>query len=287
MRFFSISLAIFSGCSTALAIVNHRPTSTLASRDLPPLNPPESTIINHKLASRAPAPQSNAKRLAAGLPPLPPAKRWSERKADRAVLPRTSSSACKPGFIRVNNGTTILGYLSLVLNQFGEYSNVVSATSDSNALKVCVLPASSVSGYSDIKEVNPMVSSLPFLGIFQGFYSDATLSATAPAYVFFGQVATTVPGAVPSAPKTSSAGTQTSFGIATDIYEGYESNVWRVDSSTGEMQLWWTNPDHTTVQISTLYVAPDNLFAGSGDPDLFAQTYSRTVTPITFYYVSS
>lgn len=64
----------------AFASLNSGPTSTLNSRDLPPLNPPESAIINLDLSVAVAEPQTNAKRLAAGLPPMRPAKMWTPRK---------------------------------------------------------------------------------------------------------------------------------------------------------------------------------------------------------------
>jgi hypothetical protein len=46
---------------------------------LPPLNPPESSIVHHDLGVQAAPPQTNIERLAAGLPPLPPKKNWLVR----------------------------------------------------------------------------------------------------------------------------------------------------------------------------------------------------------------
>lgn len=79
LGFLWASLAIAYASTGTFASLNSGPTSTLNSRDLPPLNPPESAIINLDLSVAVAEPQSNAKRLAAGLPPLRPAKMWTPR----------------------------------------------------------------------------------------------------------------------------------------------------------------------------------------------------------------
>lgn len=272
--------AVYSVTSNALDVAG---PSRVVSRDLPPLNPPESAIINHNLQGNAAPPQTNARRLAAGLPPLPPKKRWDQP----AKPPKSSPGPCKSSLVKVcDAASTVVGYLSNKLNDFGEYNATVVNPWDADALKVCVSSPSAVSHSSDIKAINSYISSLPFLGVFKGYVSTSLqLNSTSAAYLFLGQVAQTGPGALPSIPveSTYTPETSTSFGAATGISEEWESNVWRVDPVSKEIQLWWTNPDATVVQAQIIYIPNDNLFAATGSPTLFGEAFSRTVDLVKFY----
>lgn len=118
---------------------------------------------------------------------------------------------------------------------------------------------------------------------FKGYVSTSLeLNTTSAAYLFLGQLAQTGPSALPSIPvvSTYTAETSTSFGAATGISEEWESNVWRADPATKEIQLWWTNPDETAVQVQIIYIASDALFAATGNYTLFGEAYSRTVDPV-------
>jgi len=276
---FPWTFVVLVACSVAVL----GETPTVSVRTPLPLNPPESAIINHHIGARAATPQTNAKRLAAGLPPLPPTKRWLVGDNPKPLHPRVSSIAvpCSPSVVQVNNGTTVLGFLSRRLNEFGEYAQVVK--DKDQAIQICLSRPNALNGNADATAVNSFVRSLPFFGAFVGAYSSSSsITTTSASYLFLGQNTQTGAGAVPVVPPSSS---DTAFGVATDISEPFESNIWRVNGATNELQLWWVNPDQSTVQVSILFVEPDGLIVGTGNPTLFSQTYDRNVTPLTLYFV--
>ncbi|KAF8321213.1 hypothetical protein DL93DRAFT_1619090 [Clavulina sp. PMI_390] len=266
-------------------------TAAAAQASIPPLNPDDTSVVRNlwtpvwaKIGRSVP--ESNAKRLAAGLPPLPPKKRWDP---NAPALPRRSSSPCTSGYILVETESgSQLGYASHQLNQFGEYGALVDSITDPNVLNVCKASTSDGSGLSDIRVLNGQITTLPFIGAFVGEYSTSqTLSSDSAAHVFFAQTSQTLPSATPGPPTDTPATSQTSFGIATDVREGYESNIWNPIGGTDTQQLTlsWTNPDSSSFTPSLILVSPDGMFAATGSPSLFASTYKRTVTSIQFYFV--
>ena len=99
---------VLVACSFAVHALDGTPI--VKPRGPPPLNPPESSIVNHDLGARAAPPQTNSKRLAAGLPPLPPKKKWlakdeSGEFAANHVLP-SQPTECRdiwaPSLIRIS-----------------------------------------------------------------------------------------------------------------------------------------------------------------------------------------
>lgn len=73
-------------------------------------------------------------------------------------------------------------------------------------------------------------------------------------HAFIVQTVQTAPGASAVHDTTTPTSNQTSY-IATGLYADYETNAWTVDTIAGAMEIWWTNPDSSAIQLHIGYTA--------------------------------
>ncbi|KAJ7168899.1 hypothetical protein C8R46DRAFT_1268525 [Mycena filopes] len=189
----------------------------------------------HGMSLRALGPlDTNAKRFAAGLPPLPIAR----RRPTKTHTPekRTTSAVSFTGVIAVKtfSGTT-LGYLSSALNSAGGYtiSTILQAT------EVSFTAASSgFTSFIKIKDVSNNFPNTPYIG---GVVPSGTSLGTGAARL---------------------AGTQATVASTTPLVGGFstlasggdvESAVWSYSVSSKALTLQWYNYDGSITGAGFIY----------------------------------
>ncbi|KAF8306339.1 hypothetical protein DL93DRAFT_2088785 [Clavulina sp. PMI_390] len=231
--------ALFATVASALTHNAERATPTTGTKSLNP--PPPGTATKRNLNAKLNAlprvgRDTNAKRLAAGLPLLRPHRRFTPT---RPHAPRQTSSVCTDGVVHVTyDGAD--GYLSTDLNQFGEYTDVVGSC-DSTVLHICAYTdqPSTTQSIVTVNAVSP--SSESFFGATLGFASDsATLGTGSDNYIYITNT---------DQSDASLDNSENSFTDAAAIDEPAESEVWTI-AADGTMTVVWTNPDGTTVPLT-------------------------------------
>lgn len=236
------------------------PIEAIAQRSV---QPPTKRVAGHF--------DTNAKRLAAGLPLKAPSK----RNRNRPHAPRQTGTPCTNGYISVSYGSTS-GYFSSDLNAYGEYHTVTNSACDASALQVCAFPSSSVP--SDIKVINPTNDDTPFLGGITGYGSDsASLSPFSPNYFTLGGVAESAS----SNENTDNTYTET---LGAGYEEPAESEIWSI-AVDGTITASWVNLDGS-VQDATLGYSSQDAFLGTADVADFQEEFDPDFAPATFKFIS-
>ncbi|KAF8312883.1 hypothetical protein DL93DRAFT_2168243 [Clavulina sp. PMI_390] len=280
---FAIALAALIASASALGHDGATPTRRDGAHKR--LNP---SSHNEKRSANShvnPAPRSgrdtNAKRLAAGLPLLRPHRRFNP---SRPHAPRQTSTACTNGVISVTVGSTgdpdnvapANGYLSTELNEYGEYTTTVASSCDASVLQICAFTNQPGTAQS-IFTTNAISSSgSPYLGVTAGFGNDASnqLGTGSANYVTITNTAQS---------DSSVENTENSYTDANGLDEPAESEVWTV-ATDGTMAVVWTNPDGTTAPASLIY--SQDTFNGAGDSSTFEADYG-SAGDVTFTFVAS
>ncbi|KAJ6622437.1 hypothetical protein B0H10DRAFT_2013923 [Mycena sp. CBHHK59/15] len=250
------------------------PTTPRARREFLSLNPPRSVlsfdtsgavIRGSAAAPRSAAAWTNAERFARGLPPSRPASLRRNRRQRR-----TGTSPLPPvtvtGTILVSDSSGPLGYLTSQLNDFGETGYYTALPA--NAMSVSVSYSLDAPSQLDVTVLNPGsgISENLFGGIV-GFSSDSDdLSVGSSNYNYLGYVSHTPMGA----PPVSGANT---FSDSTQDDEDIESSIWSYDPVTGALAPQWLNSDSSAPPTSIMYVVEEPLFALTGDPETFVNTF--------------
>lgn len=267
MHTFVSLLTVALAATSALAI--HTPTQT-QKRTLA-LNPDVSVARPLvQLTGRDTA--TNARRFAAGLPPVSPRAR--SHKAARAAPSGTPST--NTGYIQVTGSdNTVYGYLSTTLNTFGEYGQFTE--DPASALKIAFDSTSATN--LDLTASNSFFTDLPFLGGTAGFSStSASIASDSADYVFL--TATTLTTTL-SAPVQ----VENSFTRQTGIDKESLSAIW--EFANGIITPQWVNEDSSRPTTIAVYVPSEEAIALVGDVATFESTYGVTVVSLTFTFVSA
>ncbi|KAF7797265.1 hypothetical protein EIP86_008460 [Pleurotus ostreatoroseus] len=228
--------------------------------------------------------ETNAKRMARGLPPNKPRFRRHDRIRPRASPAAQANAVCtRNGVIRVSspanapsdgNGPrpTLDGYLSSTANDFGEYRYT---TQRDNALRVTI-------NTCDGTPFNILASNglrdFPFVGAVKGYSSDSpNLADGSFNYVYIGGVTQTAPLAPPQ-------DIPNAFTAASEVAEDSESAIWRFQSGSDTvLEAQWVNTDSSTPQDSLVYVPSEDVFILTGDVGRFEETFEN-VSETTFTF---
>jgi len=225
--------------------------------------------------------ETNAKRMAAGLPPLPP--RSQRRQFSAADLeprkvksPEPSAIPTKKfkGYIQITNTKTgdFIGWVGSTPTLFGELGPVPDL---SDALEVSAGGLKlGLNGPLEIKQTNG-ASPYGYIGGIVGFAD--TNNALKPGsfnYLYIGFVDETAPFATP-APGPNS------FSDATGIPEDSESAIWIIETETGQLTAEWINPDGSIASKSNIvYYPPDDVLLIVGGNNAFDNAFGPAV-PVT------
>jgi len=202
---------------------------------------------------------TNAKRLAVGLPPLPARRLWS--RTDAAKRGNTSPLPSVPykgkASIIATNGTFI-GFVSKVLSSYGTY---VADSHEANAALISFTASSS--GKSPgllLKDETSVIPSAPYLGaVVQHGFTLAPRhgwkrAGTQPAALVVG-----TGGSAPETPPHSITSTFNATGgpvagptQTNNNYDG-ESGIWTYDAQSKQWTAIWTNPDSSSVPTAEYY----------------------------------
>ncbi|KDR77103.1 hypothetical protein GALMADRAFT_246294 [Galerina marginata CBS 339.88] len=255
---------------------------------LQPLNPdPESAlaidILNEGPKHAVPQvdfrPMTNARRFAAGLPPLPPKRRATattpaHRPSPSAVPPSSPSQA----YIEVREATTrmSLGFISSKYNAFGEGG----LTTHPNDRMAFALPAPG--GPMSLTTINGPNAKYPVFGGIKGFSSsDANIGPASSNYATLGS---TIPTTRNSPPVTA----ENTFSDATGLPEPVESAIWTYDPASGTLTPQWVNANSSAPTPSSYAGYTGDFLVLTGDPAAFANTYGATtwvvftIVPVKF-----
>lgn len=269
---FAVILSSLVASAVAISVNPRSPTPTLVTRDAGYLN------INPDAPASAPVKRlhgefsrhdTNAKRLAAGLPLKAPRRAWTPT---RPLAARQTGTPCTPGVFQATINGAQVGYVSNALNQFGEYGAAIADLNDPSVLQVCLQVPSGQTGSIDITALNsPFGTNTPFFGAINGWRNgDDTLGTGNSNYIYLGQTAQTDPVDSSAVPGTNT------FTEATNIPKDIESGVWHVDTSAGLVELWWTNPDGTPFKVQLF--SQGGTYGATGDFTAFTSTYGPADT---------
>ncbi|PPQ95377.1 hypothetical protein CVT26_008222 [Gymnopilus dilepis] len=226
---------------------------------------------------------TNAKRFAAGLPPLPPRRKPLGQRTKTA---RSASASTIPGTqanIEVLDTSTgqSLGYFSSAYNSFGEATLATNLnpratqgdeeetqpSTGSSSRLVIITPQNG--GPSNVQTVNGPDAAFPFLGGIKGFTSpDNLIDPATDDYGYIGGVQETFPGSSPVLAGNS-------FTAATGLPVPVESAIWYHDTVTGALTAQWVNPDGSLPTTYLGYIQGFLIF--TGNQTAFAETYGPTV----------
>ncbi|KAF7340209.1 hypothetical protein MVEN_01939500 [Mycena venus] len=219
-----------------------------------------------KSAEDHPLPSTNAKRLELGLPLLPP-----RRATPRGSAPRAEPS---PGTLitrtcnlkaTVSGTTTLLGYVSQSVNNFGVYGNLLPSTT--GALEVTFTYSGLAHTALNLLTTNGN-SVYPYFG--------AVLAAPDNNYNMRSD--NSVGAFVVGTPKTSAGppgyvgSTDTTFGYA-------ESAIWTYDSETQVLTPVFVSPDGTSPTLYNIWNPDDNTMNLFANPNIV--NYSPRLRIIT------
>lgn len=208
---------------------------------------------------------TNAKRLAAGLPLLPARKLWSPtasaKRWSTSPVPHTGKFG-----IKAANGSD-LGFISASLNANGGYTIDPDA---SKAASLFFAAPQFVSGKGlTIKDLTSTSTNATFVGavIPRGFALVPSTGPTAPlrkraaanetdhiTMTGVGQTsAGSSPQSIPTTDNSTDTGSSSSDGGSAEAGQDGESSVWNYDPTTNQWMLTWTNYDGSTVDSSPYY----------------------------------
>jgi hypothetical protein len=280
------------GSALATSVVPREPLS---------LNPPVSVTQQHQdsrrglnanasgaeLDARAPSPSpvmrmTNAERMVAGLPPLPPRRRGSRTSNAARSAPSPGGPALHGYIAAKRAGTdTLLGYVAHDYNVFGENGLTNPSNPVAGALKV-ILPAESErTGPFNLEVEDPVMTSYPFLGFISGFSNTSPdLSTGKFNYLYLGGVKET-PAYSPPADQPNS------FSESTTISARSESAVWHHENTTGQLTPQWINMGGSIPSIFYGYVPSEQVVIATGDKGAFeSELGGGNVQWLDLYYVA-
>ncbi|KZV88697.1 hypothetical protein EXIGLDRAFT_722423 [Exidia glandulosa HHB12029] len=242
---------------------------------------PRPSRVSHNSRDITAERMTNAKRMAQGLPPLPP--RMHRRGTQTAAKARPSPSGvpgghATTGYIMATETRTgkFVGFVGKQYELFGEYGAVASTR---NALKVKItgLKKHATTGPIEIHQTNGDKLFTSF-GAVAGFASDsATLAPGSSNYLY-------IAGASSTAPLAAAIEADNSFTEATGQEEAAESAIWFIDSVKNKISAKWVNPDGSVAKTQLAYYPDDNVFIAVGDAKAFTEEFGKAV-PVTFTLV--
>ncbi|KAF8895880.1 hypothetical protein CPB84DRAFT_1245091 [Gymnopilus junonius] len=237
-----------------------------------PLNPTPSQMRTHKVSHKHEAvPQlalrgmTNAKRFAAGLPPLPPHRKPLGQRTKTARSASASTVPGTPSNIEILDSASkaSLGFLSSRYNSFGEAS--LATDTDPNNRMVIITPPNG--GPVDVQTVNGPNALYPFLGGIKDVTSpNNMIGPTSSDFGYLGGTLQTFPGSSPVLAGNT-------FTAATGLPVPIESAIWYHDTVTGALTAQWVNPDGTLPTTYLGYIQGFLIF--TGNQTAFAATYGQ------------
>ncbi|KAF8731542.1 hypothetical protein RHS02_07573, partial [Rhizoctonia solani] len=267
-----------------------------SKRDARKLNPSKEVVHDVKWDELSPSSTeviTNAKRFAAGLPPLP-RKRNSNRSVHNRVAhargtrvitaPRSETSPSPPNSLNCNilvkNVATgeSLGYVSPAWNDFAEYGPLQN--SQDGALEVKTSYSGDSPKQLDLVALNGKSAAHPFVGASAGYgSSDENISSNSSNYLILTGNTQTPPGSRPSYEASNSFSETTSIPVAS------ESAIWSYDSTSREFTAHWVNTDDSSVSAYILWSNQENnsLFTLTGNATIFKETYGVEDSPIVSF----
>jgi hypothetical protein len=243
---FSLSFFVLSISTLATALPNlgeralHRSPVTLEDRTLGPLN-------------------TNAKRLAAGLPPLPAARAWTPTGTDGAKR-STPSSATYTGAIKViraeDNGD--FGYISKTLDPNGRY--IVDIRD--NAASVSFLAyQSGLSATISITDLSAITDDRKFTtSIGAAIVPGSELAADSSNAAVLGGSMLTLGGAI------SQATTYTTI-----LGSAVQSAIWSFDPSNNQLTASWVNSNSQTLAVTLFWNPTGTALVLTADANKYVQ----------------
>jgi len=262
-----IKLAFLIALTVSLVAAALEPTLTSRS-SFANLNPTPEDILNYaSVQKRAdPKPQlvvrgmTNARRLAEGLPLLPPKKReHAARSAPSSTPPELTR-----GLIEVWIADTGVqtGFIAQDPNQFGEYT-ITSSAPDALIVQFDRVTAS-IHGPVNIPAENG-IPNFPLLGAVTGFASTSdNLGSGSSNYAY-------VVGTNETPVNSHPASVGNSFSTTTGISEDSESAIWSFSFTNGHIEPQWVNTDGS--QPSTVVVFSQNTLVVTGDLAAFTTAF--------------
>lgn len=280
MRFAFTSLVALATAAVAVARPSTQPLS---------LNP-DSRVAHPIADAGTPAPLTNAKRLAKGLPPLSPkAARRPNRsgphggtKVDTAR--RTVSSPLPPVNVKCNilvkdtNNGTAFGFISPVWNVFGEYGIVQPDQAGALEVSFSYSPESPDSlTQRDFLATNGPGATYPFVGATVGFVSTSDDLAVGSYNYAYITGTTQIPAGPPEGADNNS------FSGTTGIPKSAESAIWTYNPTTQDIIVQWINTDGSPAPTNLVYANDFNqAFIITGDVETFQGVFGVPYPPITF-----
>ncbi|KAG9108580.1 hypothetical protein FRC07_008430 [Ceratobasidium sp. 392] len=288
MRFAFASLVAVATATLAIA-------SPLTPRQFRSINPDPSVVHGAQKRSGVSTPafvwaNTNAKRFAAGLPPLAP--RTNRRHPQSGppghlgtrvqAAPRAQTSPKPPVnqqcniFTTYANGTAV-GFLSREWNVFGEYFTFVPAQGP-GALLVRFTYSPDSPSQLDFTAVNAPNTTYPFFGGIVGFASDSdNFSPDSFNYAYLGGTTQTPPGSPAVPPEGGSAN---SFSDVTGIPVSVKSSLWTYDPATQAITPQWINTDGSAPATFIEFV--QGVIILTGGPGPVADTFG-TADELKFF----
>lgn len=222
--------AVASALSGVAAKIDGHSGPRAPSRVLRALNPQEIAALN-----------SNGKRLAAGLPPLPVRRKWT--RTDTAKRAGTSPQASTESVqaTRSDDTSTPVGYLSTSSDSDGYALDGTSTSATANRFRYTAA-SSGVTNQITIIDSSNSGTSTPAVGAI--VTPGTILSNDSPNVAWI--VSTAAYGA-PTTPQSTADG---------DV----ESAIWNVDADTGALTVSWVNYGSSTDEpfVGQLYFFPSD-----------------------------
>lgn len=246
MKLFTLILPLLTAVALVPTVVS-RPLNTDSETDPALLGKLRSVGQASHVSPKPVELDTNAKRFARGLPPLPPSKSRRNkgspvRRTGASPLPPVTCTSCS-GVIRVYNRDTgsPLGYVSKIGSGGATAQTYQYQTDqDINTLRVhFTLPSGTTGTVSNLDIVTdnsilPNANAAKYLGF--TMWDDYTVKdGTGPGFVFMAGTSQTPAGSPPQ------SGANTWVGSAAKV----ESAVWTVDVSTWSLKPTWVNPDNS------------------------------------------
>ncbi|CUA67658.1 hypothetical protein RSOLAG22IIIB_07505 [Rhizoctonia solani] len=279
MRFTLSSLAILA------VAVGHVAADSTQRRSL---NPHLSNVRHADFENflAVPAPETNAKRMAQGLPPMKPRSR-KHRSGDvlkrgthrRLCSPPSKLAICpsKSCNIPVKSAAKTHGYLCKPFDDIGEYGRFESSQT-ADALVVTFNYVAGSDAPVDLYATNGKSAAYPYMGaVSQYDGSDHNLAAGSSAFVNVGAIKQAPAGSPPVEGDTA-------FSEATRSLSKYESAIWLYDATTNQIRAQWINPNGSGPATYLVHAtdADADLILFTGDPSALQRDHAGDYPEVTF-----
>ncbi|CAE6433645.1 unnamed protein product [Rhizoctonia solani] len=257
------------------------------------LNPHLSNVrhVDFENLPAAPAPETNAKRMAQGLPPMKPRSR-KRRSGDvlkrgtpvgSAHRSRSSPSVPvkKSCNILVKSAAKTYGYLYKSFDDIGEYGRFESSQT-ADALVVTFNYVAGSDAPVDLYATNGKSAAYPYVGaVSQYDGSDYNLAAGSSAFVNVGATKQAPAGSPPVEGDTA-------FSDATRSGSKYESAIWYYDAMTNQIRAQWINPGGSGPATHLVHGVDGDadLILLTGDPSAVQRDYAGDYPEVTFTCVA-